>query len=518
MKMKKMLAGLLALVLMLSCAMAETVSLEKTELERSVTLCKATNCYVSRTSEGYQLFDAQGTALSAAYGDITVRLNGQYLEVQNENNLNGVGLLNAVGQEVLPMAYGDMLFVNENWVLAFVLEKTDSDVGEYKDSSGNHYNIVRTDVVYQDKMIGSLGREDYIASYNVGAVGPYLSVKTSSNTLYWLDSDFNRTDVTGDGYVSRSEFDTFSKNGVLHNPTQQEAFTSSCTLTADQVEQTVYFTQNKELLDLQGHVLASELPYDYATFRQNYMEVRSNGLRGIIALDGTVIAKPQYADIAYSDEGLFASGYNAVVDEKGRLSYLDEKGNVTASVEYELDAYSYKGFVYNAPFVAVENMGKYLVITATSGELPTKYEDVSTGRACQKILAVQLDGVWGCIGLNGETVIPFCFKYAPDISLDGTLITGRTTEGEYVLYRVTGSVEETKAPETTEEVENVPVQVETPVNDGSWKCTCGKTDNTGKFCPECGSARPEEKVKCESCGYEPDGETPKFCPECGHKF
>ena len=54
-----------------------------------------------------------------------------------------------------------------------------------------------------------------------------------------------------------------------------------------------------------------------------------------------------------------------------------------------------------------------------------------------------------------------------------------------------------------------------------WVCTCG-AENKGKFCPECGKAKPAviPQYKCDKCGWEPDDKThpPKFCPECGDTF
>ena len=55
-----------------------------------------------------------------------------------------------------------------------------------------------------------------------------------------------------------------------------------------------------------------------------------------------------------------------------------------------------------------------------------------------------------------------------------------------------------------------------------WTCpTCGKV-NKGKFCAECGTKKPEAALlyKCNQCGWEPEdpAHPPKFCPECGHPF
>ena len=54
-----------------------------------------------------------------------------------------------------------------------------------------------------------------------------------------------------------------------------------------------------------------------------------------------------------------------------------------------------------------------------------------------------------------------------------------------------------------------------------WVCTCGQ-ENRGKFCTECGTAKPAgiPQYQCDKCGWKPEDSThpPKFCPECGDPF
>lgn len=54
----------------------------------------------------------------------------------------------------------------------------------------------------------------------------------------------------------------------------------------------------------------------------------------------------------------------------------------------------------------------------------------------------------------------------------------------------------------------------------TWTCSHGHGGNTGKFCSECGEAKPTGVVSCASCGYTPADQShlPKFCPECGKPF
>ena len=62
------------------------------------------------------------------------------------------------------------------------------------------------------------------------------------------------------------------------------------------------------------------------------------------------------------------------------------------------------------------------------------------------------------------------------------------------------------------QAQQAPQQVQAPQQAAGWKCSCGAV-NTGKFCVECGKAKPQEGWKC-SCGSTNLG---KFCPECGAK-
>ena len=60
-----------------------------------------------------------------------------------------------------------------------------------------------------------------------------------------------------------------------------------------------------------------------------------------------------------------------------------------------------------------------------------------------------------------------------------------------------------------------------PEKAAGWTCACGAV-NKGKFCTECGAKKPAGELlyKCDKCGWEPEDphNPPKFCPECGDAF
>lgn len=58
-----------------------------------------------------------------------------------------------------------------------------------------------------------------------------------------------------------------------------------------------------------------------------------------------------------------------------------------------------------------------------------------------------------------------------------------------------------------------------PAVPSGWDCACGQKNIQSKFCPQCGSKKPEPKIAdtwdCPNCGNK--GITMKFCGECGFK-
>lgn len=88
---------------------------------------------------------------------------------------------------------------------------------------------------------------------------------------------------------------------------------------------------------------------------------------------------------------------------------------------------------------------------------------------------------------------------------------------QYAEYEAAIVIDADEIMTTSESAEKEIKKTET----NGWTCSCGSV-NKGKFCPECGKAKPAgiPQYKCDKCGWEPEDmmRPPKFCPKCGDPF
>lgn len=85
----------------------------------------------------------------------------------------------------------------------------------------------------------------------------------------------------------------------------------------------------------------------------------------------------------------------------------------------------------------------------------------------------------------------------------------RATAINNVLIEIDPKTEKLLSTVATMNIASAPVSAPAPQGNAVWQCVCGN-NNSGKFCTECGTKKPEDWV-C-SCGNRNKG---KFCTECG---
>ena len=101
-------------------------------------------------------------------------------------------------------------------------------------------------------------------------------------------------------------------------------------------------------------------------------------------------------------------------------------------------------------------------------------------------------------------------------NMGGNVMGGYMQNPQYVQHNPQQGMNQPQqaAPQQQAPQQQAPQQA---APEGGWTCSCGAV-NTGKFCSECGTPKPEDPKKrfCGNCGAQLS-EGQKFCPECGTK-
>ena len=465
-----------------------------------------------RKTHLYTLYSPDGRALTT---EPYVRMSNEssMMKVAKGNGLNVYGLIDQTGREVVPCEYGDINYLTDRWQVGVHLQTSDSSNYDYKSFSGDgFYLVTRYDLYYQGNKVGSLSREQYDYAY---AYGAFLYVRDKAGDYTYYDSAMKVSPYTT-SYASSSEYEE-TRNGIFHRGSGQRVGVPGCTLSSNDVERDIFIIEGRGV-DLQGNILfAVDAKYEYVyDFKGDYARVRMNGKYGLIDRTGREIMACEYDDISYGDE-YFEGGYQIAV-KNGKVGFVNTKGEVTCEFKYAEKSVE---STYRMPATHLNDLdGSVLVLSGAAGELDQRFVEVriSSPNGRQLFVGMPEEDKAGVYDLYGNAVVPadgLCDDaYDFQISVDSKTVLATGTDRVYYVYQINLGNEAAPVVQPAEEHEN---HQQAPAADGSWTCSCGNV-NTTKFCPNCGSGKPEE-LQCAGCGYKPEaGKTPKFCPNCGTKF
>ncbi|MBQ2955678.1 MAG: WG repeat-containing protein [Clostridia bacterium] len=516
MKLHRIVSLMLVLLFALcACAQAGAVTDSWSVDNAYVTLNEKTGVLViqSREDGRYTLAAADGTPLTDPY--LYMDANDTMFDVATEEGLNVFGMIDSTGKLVVPMQYGDTVCLSDRWQLGVVLEEATAENYDYKTFDGKtFYLISRYDVYYQGQKAGELGRLEYRNAYPYGA---YLYVSDEERNYACYDST-----MTASSYVpsfsGSSEYDE-TRDGVFHKGSGQQVGVPGCTLTSDDVEEDIFLIDGR-FVDLQGNVtFAADAKYESIyDFEGDYAKVRMNGKYGLIDRTGREVMACEYDEITYG-ETYFEGGYQIAVKD-GKVGFVNTSGETTCEFKY---ASNIVKSTYKMPMTHLADLdGSIIVLSGAAGELDKRFAEVriANSNGCPLFAGEPEEKKAGVYTLFGEEIIPadgkFDDVYDLNISHDGSVVVGYDTDRKYHVYLIDTSAFAAAEPEKEAEA---PAQEagESAAEPEGWTCSCG-SKNSGKFCPECGSPRPEQ-LKCAKCGFTPaEGTTPKFCSECGNAF
>ena len=440
--MKKMLALLLAAMLLFSLAPAAVAEPTVTELQgiRSASLDPESKNIIFR-SEGenyYQMMDAEGNILVSAaeeYTNISSQDGFFKVEKDSDEQLSLRGIIDRNGTVLVPAQYHDAKVLSERWLCGITLTASSEEDCDYKVtniSTGeiSYFKIESQDFYFDGQLAGTL--DAAVCNYTCRGFGAYLGCRGRDGSMTFYNSKLELSPCHATGF---NEYDSNYEGGewiYIHQGSGQIAFRSDCTLTAEEVD-TPYLYQDGKIYDLQGQELAA-FPQEYSNLRfvnDGYAISRLDGMDGLVTVTGEELIPAAYDDLSYYADEILRYGYISA-EKDGMVGLLDAQGQVVVDFLYPENSTDIRG---NALLVENED-GSYTVVSGQFGELPEHYSDVyfPDRDGSLAFVAKRDDGTSGVVDVLGNILVPFGEYYGLEVSVDGTLALVRE-DGGYMLYR-----------------------------------------------------------------------------------
>ena len=349
------------------------------------------------------------------------------------------GLVDAQGNAFIPAEYDVVEIISPRWQAGIKLGPGTENDYDYSGvgPTNDYFLIKQVDFYFDGKPAGTLNDPD--VKRIVDAFGSYIHIIDRNENSVWYNSSLEKSPYI-DPNAGYDEYSIQREDGIYvyyHNGTGQKAFSSECTLTAEEVKNP-YLYENMGVYDLQGNELFS-LPYmlddDFTfDFINGYCLAktkRENGKYQFIIFDdkGNVVMEPSsfYAGMLL-DPALAEAGY-VKYNKEGRIyGYTDLSGKET----FEID--NARGYSMGNFFIVDNNSDNTTSIFGPLGQIGDNYK-YERDRSATAIVAWTVNGEKGAMNLFGETIIPFSSDIL-DIEFNdaGTAAVVKYSGGKYVIY------------------------------------------------------------------------------------
>lgn len=423
--MKKFLCTLLALALCLTLAAGALadIALVQVATGSNIDFISDSNLLRVRASDGYHVMKLDGTALtSEAYGSSPYYYHGYLVVRSTQSVLNDTGLIDSQGNTIVPMAYGDVKVLDENWALAYKLVTATADSYDYtiRSNQQDSYALIETVDVYslnKGACVASLPRTNY---KDADAVNGMINIEDrATGTITTYDQDFN---ALGTVKYSWSEdyapaaLTTYRENGQYG------------------------------VKDAAGNVVMKPAFYQIYSFYGDYAIVSTGEKEGLINSKGEVVIPAEYDDVKRSyyvpydvSEGTsdyYAAGYFAVVKD-GKLGFVNAQGVVTCEPKYSKDILD----LYGASAGYKDMEGKQHILAADGVDTVVDgYQSFYPLSYCSGKLFKVCDSNYnyGVIDWHGNIVLPLTYS-GISVSGDGLYLLADVDYEKSEIYMINDS-------------------------------------------------------------------------------
>ena len=425
--MKKPIAWILLLSVLLTGCMAAGAETAVRTVDLSGLYYPSLNTNVNMISaradrkSPYAVYDTEGNPVTTEpYTDIS---NNEYgFTVRMGDEINTKGFVTASGAQLVPCGYADVNAYSVKWQAGVHVTEATSDNYDYSTygSEKKFYLTDYVDIYFCGNVVGTLERNQYDNSCS--AFGDYLYVRDRDGKWHFYNSAFAESGYdSGSGYGEYDSVYAKRKHNFYHKGSGQQAFAAGCTLTADEVSESI-MEDDGVILDLQGNEIAALQYASIYSFTGDYARVRNKqGSYGLINAKGEELLPCVYDSLDYNGP---VNGYISAVKDGKQGFVRIEDGSETCFV------YPESAVTVRYDFASVTDIdGTVIVETAGAGEMPEHDKDVRFSYSASPVgVAQKADGSCGVIGLFGEVIVPFSSEYDAtydlDVSKDGSVVLG----------------------------------------------------------------------------------------------